>query len=420
MRILVLDNNPSLRGAVVGRLEEALRQGGVRRVELIESEPDSLGSLVAEDPPHLCFVGPGCYRNLEEDLRQLRVVFPKLPVAVVLSNEVYAAEGIELRRQLKIRVIPIADIGQMAQFILDVDVPSHSGSNARNRGVVAVTQLKGGVGGSTIANGLAASWARNGVSVALVDLDDTNPQLTDWARVGLSQRRFVSECVKRGEVPSYKVRELLYPVSGFDENLWVFGQPEHYGESFHFKADVLENAPSIAGFIGSLLEGLQAEFDVVVLDTGRSWGISTFAALPHCQKILMVTDDDALSVRRSMENFGRIHRESDDPAELDVSKWSFVLNAFTARLTTEADVRQEIAEADLFPDKFDLFVVPYSARGRDWCLTSGSFFDHAEQGVQSALCEMAFALVPFQYSLSNGGIYTRLRRGLLRVVPGGN
>ena len=419
MRILILDNNPTLRGAVVGRVEEALRQGGLRRVEIIESEPDSLSSLVAEDPPHLCFVGPGCYRDLEEDLRKLRIVYPKIPVAIVLSNEVYSAEGIELRRQLKLRVMPIADIGQMAQFILDVDIPAQGGSHS-NRGVVAVTQLKGGVGGSTIANGLAAAWARNGVSVALVDLDDTNPQTTDWARVGLSQRRLISECIKRGEVPAYKIREVLYPVDGFDERLWVFGQPEHYGESFHFKADVLDNAPSIAGFMSSLLEGLQAEFDVVVIDTGRSWGISTFASLPFCQKVLMVTDDDALSVRRSMENFGRIHRESDDPAELDVSKWSFVLNAFTARLLSEPDVRQEIKDADLFPDKFDLFVVPYSARGRDWCLTSMSFFDQAEQGIQSALCEMAFALVPFQYSVDEGGIYTRLRRGLLKVVPGGS
>lgn len=416
MRILVLDKNANTRATVVARLEEALRQAELRRVDLIESEPSSLGSLVAEEPPDVCFIGPGSYGNLEEDLRRYHVVYPKVPVAVVLSNEVYAAEGVELRRTLKIRVIPVADIGQMAQFILDVDIPMTGFAAGRNRGIIAVTQLKGGVGATTVASSLAACWARNGIKVALVDFDNENPQLTDWARVGLSQRRLVSESIRQGEAARYRVRELLFPVEGFNEQLWVFGQPEHYGDSFHFKADVLENAPSIAGYVTSLLESLKSEFDVVVLDTGRSWGISTFAAFPMCQKVVLVMDDDAVSVRRSLESFARIHRETDDPSELDAKKWSFVLNAFTGKVLSEAEVQNEIRETDLFPEAAELFTLPYSAHGREWALSSQSFFDIAEPGIKASLCQIAYSFVPFQFMAPSGSLSTLLRRRLRQVL----
>jgi len=416
MRILVLDKNADSRATVVARLEEALRQADLRRVDLIESEPGSLGSLVAEEPPDVCFIGPGSYAELENDLRRYHVVYPKVPVAVILSNEVYASEGVDLRRSLKIRVIPVADIGQMAQFILDADVPSSGFAPGRNRGIIAVTQLKGGVGATSVAAALAACWARNDLKVALVDLDNENPQLTDWARVGLSQRRLVSESIRQGEAARYRVRELLYPVEGFGEALWVFGQPEHYGDSFHFKADVLENAPSIAVYMNSLLESLKNEFDIVVLDTGRSWGISTFAALPLCQKVLLVIDDDATSVRRSLESFARIHRETEDASELDTKKWSFVLNAFTGKTLTESEVLNEIRETDLFPDAVELFTVPYSAHGRDWTLSAESFFDLVEPGIKATLCQIAYRFVPFQFMAPSGSLASLLRRRLRQVI----
>ena len=416
MRILVLDVNDSARATVTTRIEEALRQAGVRRAELLEGDPDSLAKLVAEDPPHLCFIGPGCYRDLEASLARYRMVYPKVPVAVVLNNEVYSEEGIELRRALRIRVIPIADIGQMAQFILDCDAPSETASSASTRGVISVLQFKGGVGSSTVACALAACWARNGVSTALVDLDDVNPQISDWACVGSSQRRSISEAIRAGEVGRYKLGEIGYPVASYDGGLTVFAQPEHYGESFHFKADVLENAPSIASYITSLIKGLQEVYDVVIIDAGRSWGISTFAALTLSQKVLTVIDDDAISLRRSLENFNRIYRESDDTAEFDLGKWSFLLNAYTGKILSVSDVLEEIDRLDVFPEKVDLMTLPYSEKGREWGLTPLSFFDLAEQGIRNTIGEIAFGLVPFQYEAEAGPIYDRLKKGLTRMV----
>ncbi|MFN8390973.1 MAG: hypothetical protein U0136_11850 [Bdellovibrionota bacterium] len=411
MRILVLDIKDDARAMLSARVEEALRQAGVRRVEIVESDPGSLSSLAAEEPPDLCFLGPGCYRDLEDHLRQYLVSYAKVPVAVVLNNEVYAAHGIELRRSLRIRVMPVADIGQMAQFILDCDVPGSSSGTQKDQGVIAVVQFKGGVGGSTVAGGLAGCWARNNLRVALIDLDDVNPHLTDWARVGASQRRLIAETIREGKVAPYQLRELGFPVEGFDGRLVVFGQPEHYGESFHFKADVIENAPSIAGYVSSLIGALQGEFDVVVIDAGRSWGISTFAALPLCQRILTVIDDDQLSLRRTLDNFLRIYRESDDPAEFDLGKWSFVLNAFTERVLSLPDVVEELETLDVFPEKIDLRTLPYSDRGREWGLGSLCFYDLAEQGARNMLCDLAYSLVPFQYEAPVIQLYDRLRRG---------
>jgi cellulose biosynthesis protein BcsQ len=416
MRILILDVHAQAREMLSARIEEALRQAGVRRVELLESEPDALASLVAEEPPQLCFLGPGCYGQLEECLNQYLMVYPKVPVAVVLNNDVYAAEGVELRRTLRIRVMPIADIGQMAQFVLDCDTPSSSSGSQKNRGVITVLQFKGGVGGTTVASALAGCWARNGVRTALLDLDDVNAQITDWARVGASQRRLVSESVRSGVVPKYKVGELGYAVEGYNGCLMVYGQPEHYGEGFHFKADVLDGVPSIAGYVQSLIEALQESVDVVVIDSGSSWGISTFAALPLSQRVLAVVDDDRSSLRRTIDNFSRIYRESDDPSEFDLNKWNFLLNAFTDRVLHSEEVMQEIEALDLFPERVELFTLPYSEKAREWSLSPVSFYDLAEPQIRSTLAEIAFGLVPFQIVTPVIPLYDRLRQNLRRIV----
>ncbi len=410
MRILVLDSDSSARATVVSRIEEALRQAGVRRVELIESTPAGLASLVAEAPPNICFLGPGCYRDLEQSLHHCRVSYPRVPVALILSNEIYSAEAVELRRSLKIRIIPIADIGQMAQFVLDCDAPSAGPATGSKGTIISVLQFKGGVGATTLTAGLGACWARHGVSAVMVDFDDVNPQLTDWARVGASQRRLISEGVRAAEVPKYRIRELIYPVEDFSEKLFVVGQPEHYGEGFHFKADVLENTPSIVNYVSSLLDALQSEYDVVIIDCGRSWGLSTFAALTASQRVLTVIDDDAASLRRTFDNFGRIHRESDDPSEFDLGKWSFVLNAHTGRVLTVEEVTEEIGDADVFPGKPELMTIPFSDKGREWSLTSQSFYDLAEPYVKAALAEQAFRLFPFQHEVQSPQLIDRLRK----------
>jgi cellulose biosynthesis protein BcsQ len=399
MLLYIIDPDTKFRDELSARTHEALRQAGLKRVEVVEGDFSLLQGNHNTEEIACCFLGPGCYEQLEDAIGMFKGVFPDKPVALILDNDRYSTEAVELRRLVNIRIMPIADLAQMAGFILDCESQLGTAPGSKNRGIVSVVQLKGGVGTSTIAAGLAACWARHDLSVALVDFDDVNPQITDWGRVGSSQRRAMSEMLQQGEVPKYRINELAHPVEGFNGKLVVIGQPERYQESFHFKADILDGAPSAAVFVNSLLNVLRDEFDVVVIDTGRSWGVTTFSVLPLSQQVLLVTDDDGMSVRRTLDNLHRLTRESDDPSEFDLSKWSLVLNSYTGKLLSPKDLSIEIRELDLFPDTATLYTVPYSPLGRQWGGPGQSFYEMVDEGEKAGIRKIAFSIVPFKQEI---------------------
>jgi cellulose biosynthesis protein BcsQ len=398
MQVLLIDISPDARATLLGRSQEGLRQAEVRKVELIEADLNRLNSGVWDEAVG-ALIGPGCYENLEEIIEQARACLPAgSSLGVVLENEVYAAEAVILRKRLGVPIIALGDLVQIAGFILDCESRRLISAQAtKNRGVVGLAQMKGGVGTTTLAVSFAACWARHGYSVAMIDLDDVNPQLTAWARVGVVQRTVTSELLRQGEVPVARINELVYPVEGFEGRLVVVGQPDNYNEGFHFKANVLDGAPSAAEFIHSLLTVLKGEFDIIVIDLARSWGVSTFASLPHCDHIALVTDDDGMSVRRSLDGLSRLRKESDDPDEFDLTKWSLILNAYTGSLVTPKDLANEAQQMDLFSAQSSLYTIPFSESGRLWGGPGQSLYDLAEPANQQVIRKVAYNLVPFRF-----------------------
>ncbi len=396
MQLAIIDVNPATRAALSGRVQEAIRQAEIRKVEVIDVDTARLesfdGSLMIG-----VLVGPGCFDQVEDIVEKVRINFPTALMGVVLEAEIYANEGVVLRKKLNAHVMPLADMAQLASFIIDCEERAVTGmSSAGNKGVIGVAQLKGGVGATSIVSALASCWARNGLTVAAVDLDDVNPQLTAWGRVGVAQRAVCADLLRQGEVPINRLNEMLNPVEGYEGRLVVAGQPEQYQDGFHFKADVLDGCPSSAEFINSLMSILKTEFDTVIVDLGRSWGISTFATLPHCQQILLVTDDDGMSVRRSLDGLQRLKREAEDLSELNLDKWSLVLNAYSGRLISPRDLAAEIRDMELFPNEAALFTIPFSERGRQWGGPGQSFYDAADEKTRFIIQKIAYTLVPFR------------------------
>lgn len=264
-----------------------------------------------------------------------------------------------------------------------------AGSNA----IVAVAQFKGGVGATTLAISIACCWARHGLRVALVDLDDVNPHLTAWACVGESFRESVGQALRRGKVTGSEVAELTFPVETFEGQLVVVPQPSPYHESFQFKADVLEGSASASEFVPALFESLKKNYDIIVIDLGGSWGMASFAALPLCDRILLVVDDDPVSINRSLENLQRLKRESDDEREFNFERWSIVMNGFTNRLMTPKELVSRVKKTKLFPSSSELFVVPFSEPGRDWGRPGYSFYDCADAKSKESIRRLASAVV---------------------------
>lgn len=402
MKLLLFETSPESRAVLLGRVQEGARQADLRRIEVYEGDFEKSDehdwSLVIG-----CVIGPGWYPQIEETVSQLRSLYPSGPIAVILPPETYSAEAVTLRRRLNVQIIALSDLAQIANFLIDCDTRAGGGGGSvRNRGIIGVCQIKGGVGTTTLCAALAACWAKHGLSTAAVDFDDVSPQLTAWGRVGVAQRGVTSELLHNGEVPASRINELVNPVEGFEGRLVVVGQPDAYNESFHFKANVLEGAPSAGDFVRSLVENFKNEFDVIIFDLARSWGVGTFSALPLCTHVLLVTDDDGMSVRRTLDGLARLKRESDDDQEFNLSKWSLILNSYTGRLISPKDVVAEIQEMELFPPESNLWTVPFSESGRQWGAPGQSMYELCDQRTRDELRKIAHSLVPFRFEREPG------------------
>ena len=119
MKIFIVDPDPDIRSALLGRVREAVRNVELRRPTFLAGDFEDLRSHAGTEEPGVGFLGPGCYQTIEQSVERFKSLFPKHPVAVVLDNDVYASEAFELRRFLAVRLMPLADIAQMAQFVLD-------------------------------------------------------------------------------------------------------------------------------------------------------------------------------------------------------------------------------------------------------------------------------------------------------------
>ncbi len=419
MFLVILDSNPASRAALLGRVQEAIRQAEVRKLEPVEVDLPRLESFDASQAVG-CIIGPGYFSEIDQVVEQVRVNLSSCPLGLAIESEVYATDAVALRKRLNLHVMALGDLAQLVGFVIECDRQvSAQGSVHKNRGVVAISQMKGGVGCTTLTTALAACWAKHGLTVAAIDLDDVNPQLTEWGRVGLAQRTITSEFLRQGEVPSHRINEMLHPVEGFEGRFVVVGQPERYNESFHYKADVLEGAPSSSEFITSLISCLQGEFDVVIIDTSRSWGIATFAALPLCQHVLCVTDDDGMSVRRTLDGLLRLKREANDSEEFDMSRWSLLLNAYTGRLISPRDVASEIRDMDLFPPESNLYTVPFSERGRQWGAPGQTLYEMADEKTRFVVRKIAYSLIPFRFEQTENALVAKIIKKLQAITKTG-
>jgi cellulose biosynthesis protein BcsQ len=415
--IYIYGRSPEARATIRGRLTEAARQAELGEVSFQEFALADVDRIDWEKA-FSCILGPELNTDTELVIDKLRAAYPLGAVALLLNPDEYATRAVALRRTLAVHVCSTADLAHLSGFLLSAAAePTLTARTPYREATIGVCQLKGGVGATTLSAALSACWARHGLGVALVDLDDVNPHLTAWAQATPHQRAFAAHCLRRGEIDRSRVEELLAPIEGFDGKFVVVPQPEPYHEAFHTKADLIEDAPSASAFINAIGAVLGSELDIVTYDLGRSWGIGTFAALKRCSHVVLVVDDDAISLDRTLANLSRLRAHSDDPNEFNFSRWSVVLNGYTGRNVSADEAAAAIARTGLFPTDANLYTLPYSKEAERWSEGRRSLYETADQRTRDVVRRIACNVVPFQYEQGEHRSLrgsSRLRRGLAR------
>lgn len=261
-----------------------------------------------------------------------------------------------------------------------------------SRGVIGVAHFKGGVGASSSALSLASCWARNGIEVVVVDLDDISPQITVWGDVSPAERDAVGRCVRRGQCREEDLETCLHYVYGFDRKLLVMGQPQSYAERFHFKADVLEGAPDISEFISQLLPCLSARFEIVLIDLSRSWGLSAFSALAYCSHVLLVAQAESHGVQGTLDLLGGLKNESEDISEKG-APWSLLLTTLHDTPANLSNLESVVEQHEARPFFKNFFLLPFATRANIWGRKGATLFDLADERYRVEIRSVAGALV---------------------------
>lgn len=408
MHLAIVDYRPEYRAALLGRVREALRQAEIRRFQPIEVDRfhlDRFDWTLAQG----VVLGPGCQNDLSQVVGEVRLRMPVGRIGVVLKKDEYRARAMQLRIELGVITMAEGDLAQLVSFVIECD--RHEGgasSGGKNRGVIGLCHFKGGVGCTSLTAALAACWARHDLTVAMIDLDDVAPHLTVWSQADQAHRLAVSEFIRLGEIPENRLNETLYPVEGYRGRLVIVPQPETYGDGFHFKSNSIPDAPGIRTFVESLLIELKKEFDIVIIDLGRSWGIATFITLSMCQKILLIMDDDPIGMAQTLKCSERIMQETNNDALLGVKNWNIVLNSYTGLLVTPKELQNRLEQIDLFPPSRGFFVIPYSRKGRVWGSPGKTLYEMSDINTREKIAELAMSCVSFVRN-RNSGIFERVR-----------
>lgn len=390
MQLVAIDMTAPLRAALVGRLQEAARHAGLQRMTVVEADPINLDA-VAWDKTIGVVIGPGCGSMIRELLSKIEKKAPK--ISLVLDRETYVSEAVAVYRALGKSVYCETDLSQLATFVLDCENASSGRvGGVRQRRVVGFIQLKGGVGATTLALATAHAFATRRQTVVVVDCDEVTPAITSWANVGAAQRAAVADGLRRGNVTREHVRDMVFGVDGFDGRLSVVGQPPAFYEGFHFKAAILDGAPSPTDFVNNALGLLGAEYDWVVMDLSRSWGVGTFASLPWCDRIVLVVDDDALAVRSTIDSLQRLRDESGDAEEFNFTKWCVACNKYSGKRLSLSAIQAAFDGTEIWPTGAPISTIAYSEKGRQWAVPGKTFLSESTGRARSNLESFAAGL----------------------------
>jgi chromosome partitioning protein len=169
---------------------------------------------------------------------------------------------------------------------------------------IAIVNQKGGCGKTTTAINLAATFARRGQRVLLVDMD---PQSHCAAGLGVPESR-----VERG-IGDVLLSDLDRRVDGSDF-LWEVSRNLHLAPSTVSLAALEAAGGGLSGLadrdrrLGRLLAWLAPTFDIAIVDCPPTIGLLTFNALRAADEVLVPVETGFLSLRGAEKQVATIQK----------------------------------------------------------------------------------------------------------------
>jgi chromosome partitioning protein len=165
--------------------------------------------------------------------------------------------------------------------------------------IIAAFNPKGGVGKTTTAVNVAASLARTGTTVLLVDLEaDLNASISVGVRPGEAPRS-IADLILHSSAPSDAVR----PVAGIGNLFLIAGSP-----ALASMDHALRNVRQPERRLADALRPLERQFDAILLDAPAGFGVVSLSVPFAAQHLIVPIRAEYLGLE-SLAQFLRWYRD---------------------------------------------------------------------------------------------------------------
>ena len=377
--VLVLDRTAEQRNRLVRMFEASFRQvgqlnGGALSQHLLpqlDIRPISLQEFKFFKEPEICVVGSGVTSKTSHELRVIRKAFPTAVIIAESAN----SDLTSLEKFILLGANDIFHEGLSAEDLVRKLLVFSSRDKPPRRGtLITFDSGKGGVGVTTLVASLGDIIAETGKRVALLDLDYETQDLSRFLQAAPYFNEQLELLFMKSRPPvGEHVSQCLVQVWS-DSSLYCMPPTSSYERLYQ------KNPPELQTFL-TLLEGIDASHDVVLVDTGGMCGDVVRRLYRLSNKVVFVVSTDPTSIHSAVHRLSKMcvnEGERSDVHLLVVGAMSGGMSYARIKEACRSCVPIEGLE-------FLRTFIPFCPDGSRWAGSRYTLVDFARRSVRRAL-----------------------------------
>lgn len=393
LNICVVDENAEARNLLVKEINTLL-QGDYPELDLlprIAVKPVAIQELRFNQSPDICILGAALVAREITEVGKIKKLLPNTALIVKADSSLLSLSIVEQLARFGVDDV-ISDNIDPREFFRKIVLLSRRAGQKASGKLLVVDSGKGGVGVTSVVAGLAELLFEKEKSVVVIDMDFETQDLSRF----LQARPFVNESLQllfdqTRPVTEEFVKQSLVPVWDSEENFFCM-PPILESE------DLYDSRSAYSRTLVSVLEVLDAMYDVIIVDVGSARGAMLKTLYRVADHVIFLINNDPATLYASSDRLAKARSWMAPASELHVFENQIVKHGLSLSV-----LRQEFGRATKIKDNEWLEKgISFCPRAARWPGSGTTMYSLGKSNLKSVLNLLAArcALIPEVESLS--------------------